>query len=188
MNKKIISFIVAVTLLAGGSYWYYSKQAVSVVSQNSSTSGIQIYNAKDHKAFIEKQFKENWYWLISTPEYDIHHMMDTQSPNNYEPKYFGKMKIIVLHEEGHPVGFGTYYMQSPAIGDILFIAVDKDFRGKRYAEKLVNACIDDLKKMGAKVVKLATRVDNKGARTLYDRMKFVETGERRGFIHYRMEV
>lgn len=187
MNKKFISLVLAMGIFAGGGYWYYSNYFEKTVSRNTK-SGIQIYNAKDHKAFIEKQFKENWYWLISTPEYDIHHMMDTRSPNNYEPKYFGKMKIIVLHEEGRPVGFGTYYMQSAVLGDILFIAVDKDFRGKRYAEKLVNYCIADLKKMGAKVIKLATRVDNKGARKLYDRLKFDETGERRGFIHYRMEV
>lgn len=185
INKKnSILFFLGMSVVAG--YYYFSAVDSSMVAMQN--SAIRPYNQADHKAFIKKQFKENWYWLISSFDYNIEHMLDTRSPNNYEPRYKGKMDIVVLHQEGQPVGFGTYYMRSSSHGEILFIAVDKAFRGKRYAQQLVLYCLEQLKKKGAKVVRLATRVENKGARKLYNRLGFPELDESQGFVHYRQEL
>ena len=80
----------------------------------------------------------------------------------------------MLFEDGKPVGVVTYYMMSQVLGRILFLIVDKDFRGKRYGEKLLNYAFDELKKRGATSVKLFVRSENASARKLYERVGFVE--------------
>jgi ribosomal protein S18 acetylase RimI-like enzyme len=186
MNKKFIAVALSGLLLAGGGYWYLTKPKVQ--EQPVVGSAIVSYCPQKHKIFIRQQFKENWYWLISSPDYDINYALDTHSPNHYEPQYKGKMSIVVLEVEGTPVGFGTYYMRNNFQGEILFIEVAKQFRGKRYAAVLVEYAVADLKKMGAKIIKLATRIDNPGARKLYTRLGFPQVSENRGFVHYRKEL
>lgn len=161
------------------------KKEYAVVPQ---TSEIRDYVPELHRAFIKKQFKENWYLLVEPADFDVNYMLDTHSPNNWEPQHTGQLHIIVLHQEDTPVGFGTYYMFNSFVGRIQFIAVDKEFRGKRYAQKLVVHAVDALKKMGAKSIKLSTRVKNESARKLYKRLGFPIVGEVKGFVRYRKEL
>jgi len=178
---------VVVGAACGGGYFYFTRDAV----KNEVTIDADIRNytgTSEQTALIKKQFKDNWYWLITSSNYDVDYMLSTHSPNTYEPKYTGKMKIKVLYnEEGVPVGFGTYYMRNAAHGEVLFIAIDNAFRGKHYAEKLVNYAINDLRAMGAKTVKLLTRTDNKPARKLYERLKFTQTHSSPTHVYFRKD-
>ena len=183
MNNKNILLALLLSVGVGGTYYYLQQEQQC----HHGNDDIREYNAADYKPFIQKQFRENWYWLISSPDYDINDMMDTRSPNKREPKYRGKMEIKILIKNGVPVGFGTYYMRSDVLGEILFIAVDKDHRGNRYAAELVNYAIDQLRKRGAKTVKLVTRVDNPGAQKVYTRLNFKETHRTKTFVHYRKD-
>lgn len=188
---KIKQIIVLLSLSAAGFagiYWYQNQNNITEVAQQQCSS-IVPYQEAQHKGFIKRQFKENWYWLISSPDYDVDHMLDTGTPHTYEPQYAGKLKTVVLQDEtGTPAGFGSYYMRAPGVGDILFIEVDQNFRGKRYAGKIVEHALDDLKKMGAKVVKMATRTDNLKAQKVYERLGFPIVNKSNGFVHYRKEL
>ena len=184
--KKLLAIVLGFLLFGGSGYWYWSSQ--SAQKQSILATSLVPYDQKKHKSFIKKEFKSNWYLLINSPEYDLDHMLDTLSPNNYASQYHGKMKIIVLEVENRIVAFGSYYMRNNFQGKILFVEVAKEFRGKRYAEKLVNHAVQELKKMGAKIVRLETRTDNKSARRLYNRLGFIEVNEERGFVFYRKEV
>lgn len=172
-----------------GIYWYQNHSESSHIVQKKDDISIIEYQEAKHKDFIKRQFKENWYWLISSPDYDVDHMLDTKTPHTYEPQFTGKLKTVVLEDEtGNPAGFASYYMRAPAVGDILFIEVDQHFRGKRYAGQLVQHALDELKKMGAQVVKMATRTDNLKAQKVYERLGFPVINQSNGFVHYRKEL
>ena len=147
------------------------------------------------EAFIKNEFKENWYTLIATPTYDVDFMLEKKAPNDREPQFFGKMAIKMLYEDNRPIGFITYYMQTSYQGDVLFLVIDKHHRGKRCGEKLLNYAFNELKKQGAKTVKIFTRTENTSAQKLYTRIGFVEThrytGEqmpKEGGVFYRKEL
>lgn len=184
MNKRICFWIALFVGVMGTGYWWYFHENFSQTASPICRE-TESYVPEKHKEFIKRQFKENWYWLISSPEYDVDHMLDTHSPNNYEPQYYGKMNILVICQEGEPVGFGSYYMRTAVQGEILFIEVDKQFRGKGIAQKLVGCIEEKLKLAGAKTVKLCTRVENEIARRLYQRLGYQETCQNRGFVYFR---
>jgi ribosomal protein S18 acetylase RimI-like enzyme len=189
MNYKKLVAVLLMILGSGIGYWYWpNNYSVIIQSTVNQQSSIVDYIPEKHKAFIKEQFKQNWYWLISSPDYDVDYMLDTRSPNNYEPNYKGKLSIIMLQEENQLVGFGAYYMKHSFEGAILFIDIDKNFRGKRYAEKLVTYAEQDLKKMGAKIVKLATWIENASSRKLYTRLGYQEVNQERKYVHYRKEL
>ena len=135
-----------------------------------------------------KQFKQYWYLLISSPDFDVDFVFSHRAPNKREPQYFGKMDIKVLFQGNDPVGFVTYYLKSPHQGEILFLVVGEAFRGKRYGEVLLKHAFDALQKRGARVVKLVTRVENLAAQKLYVRMGFKEVERKYGFVYYRREL
>jgi hypothetical protein len=45
---------------------------------------------------------------------------------------------------------GAIYMKNPTLGFLNFVVVDLAFRGKRYAEKMVQYAVDDMIKRGTK--------------------------------------
>lgn len=156
---------------------------------------IRSYQTKEDEQYIKKEFEDNWYTLIANPSYDVDFMLNKKAPNEREPQYFGKMAIKMLYHDNRPIGFITYYMQTSYQGDILFLVIDKNFRGKRYGEKLLNYAFDKMKKEGAKTIKIFTRTENTSAQRLYTRMGFVETGRlskdiqpKEGGIFYRKEL
>lgn len=176
---KATAALVSIMLGAGVAYY---------VSQRETGPIYDFNEARDAQA-VKKIFKDDWYWLSNRhyiPE-NIDFVLRTHSPNEYEPRYYGKMSIKVLREHNTLVGFITYYMLNFYEGKILFLAINPDFRGKRYGEPLLKQAINDLfDNRGATVVRLVTRVDNTSARKLYTRIGFVETGidEEDGFVHY----
>lgn len=184
MNKKII---VIGFLLVGFFLGYFYYHTNITVSQGT-LHGMQDYLGSRDRDFIHKQFKDNYYFLTNSPAYDIDYMLTTKSPNKLEPEFFGKFIIKVLYDNNIPVGFTAYYMLTPQVGKIVFIDVDKDHRRKSYAKKMVAADLEDLKKRGAKVVKLVTRTDNIKAQGLYDGLGFTRMYVDDGHVHYKKEL
>ena len=177
--------------LAAGTYYGYQ----AVQKYTAEHGAIRSYGAVQDEAFIKNEFKENWYTLIATPTYDVDFMLEKKAPNDREPQFFGKMAIKMLYEDNRPIGFITYFMQTSYQGDILFLVIDKHHRGKRHGEKLLNYAFDELKKEGARTVKIFTRTENTSAQKLYTRIGFVEThrytGEQmpeQGGVFYRKEL
>lgn len=187
MNKKSILLLAMGLSLAGGAGWYYVRKPLQQEKQ--AAVGIKDYLPDRDREFILDQFKENWYWLISSPDYDIKYALDNRAPNKYEPQLKGKMKIRVLYADGKPAGFSSFYMRNAVQGDILFIEVDKRFRGKGYAVQLVNDVFAELKKMGAKIAKWVTRPGNKKSRGLYEgklKVPIVNVDDK--YVYYRKEL
>lgn len=189
--KRTVKILVMMAGLAAGSYYGYQ----AIQNYYAQRGSIRSYATSQDEAFIKNEFKENWYTLIATPKYDIDFMLQKKAPNDREPQFFGKMAIKMLYEENRPIGFITYFMQTSYQGDILFLVIDKNHRGKRYGEKLLNYAFNELRKQGAKTVKIFTRTENTSAQKLYTRIGFVEThrytGEqmpKEGGVFYRKEL
>ncbi len=189
--KRTIKILVMVSGLVAGSYYGYH----AIQSYYTEHGSIRSYGTAQDEAFIKNEFKENWYTLIATPTYDVDFMLEKKAPNDREPQFFGKMAIKMLYEDNQPIGFITYYMQTSYQGDILFLVIGKNHRGKRNGEKLLHYAFNELKKQGAKTVKIFTRTENTSAQKLYTRIGFVEThrytGEqmpKEGGIFYRKEL
>jgi ribosomal protein S18 acetylase RimI-like enzyme len=177
---KITGLVLGIALLGGGVY-YYQKSSLILVQD----SRISPYDeARDTQEILDI-FKENWYWLISSPDYSPEFMLSQRAPNNREPEYFGKLKIDVLRDHGKLVGFVTYYLKNPFEGWILFLAVKEEYRGKGYAKALMKHALNQLKKMGALKAHLLTRINNTNAQSLYRSLGFTTMFEDdEGFIYF----
>lgn len=180
MNKKIIAIVLSACFVVSG-FVYYGQQSVSVNS-------FQEYVTVRHKSFCMKQFKDHQWLLFADPNPQFDHILDTMSPNIYDLKHQGKMKIKVLYRNNEPTGFVTYYMQTQYQGKILFLAVDKNFHGTGCGRALMLHAIEELTKMGAKTIKLFTRNENIPAQKLYESLGFVREDADDVGIFYRKKV
>ncbi len=147
---------------------------------------IRDYNPRTDRSTLIRLFNENKYWLTTNEEYDIEHMLDTKSPNDYQPEFKGKLAIKVTRVNGNPVGFVAYYKKKFYEGMILFLAVDKKYRGKSYATKLLKYAINALFKDHALVVRLVTRTNNYAAMKVYERAGMKETERANGFVYFEI--
>lgn len=182
MNKKHIGIVtgllLAISLALGLSVYYYP----------SSSSDIQIFDTARDTSDIHKIINDNWYWLIATPDYSIEHMLTTKSPNTRDPQYHGKLQIHVLRKDDAFIGFTAFYKKNYYLGQVLFIAVEERFRGKRYAQQLLDFAVDELAKQGVTMIHLVTRVDNIRAQALYKRDGFREYNRDDLHVYYEKPV
>lgn len=134
---------------------------------------IVSYRPGRDRAFILELFDNNWYWLLThrRGEYDPGFMLDHQS-RTMRPEDFGKLTTKVFVEDGKPIGFVTYYMETFIKGRLLFIVVAQKYRSKHYGDRLLRFACRQLFKKGAKNIHLLTRTDNKPAIKLYKRIGF----------------
>lgn len=65
--------------------------------------------------------------------------------------------------------------------DMMNIAVHPDFRRRGVGEKLVNALVEELEKRGSRCLTLEVRSTNAPARSLYEKMGFVQIGLRKNY-------
>jgi len=160
-----------------GSYGYYLLFLTSPIH-------IVAFDNQQHTKQIVDIFNADRYWLTANPEQSIEYMLKYRASDESLASV-GRMNIRVLEDHGKVVGFTTYYMDKPDVGRVLFLAIDKNFRGKRYGEKLLRYAIEDLIRLGAtKKIWLATRVENYPAQALYKRVGFVESGKEHGFLFF----
>lgn len=190
MSKKMVAVGIAITSFwLGYHYWYLgsakNNQTIRYVITRPAADDLAIdmrdYQEKDH-AFVKQLFLDDWYILLSSPTYDVDYMLTTHSPNDHEMLYKGMMPTKVLFVNGNPVGFCSYFMRSEYLGHILFIIVAKESRGHGYSKQLVRYCEQELKKMGARVIKIDTREENLIAQKLYTSLGYIEKKRDHGFV------
>ena len=173
-------FLIGVLLIAtiGSSIFVYNNYLAK-------KEGIYTYNASKDREFILKIFKENWDWLVSqysydfSPEYTFDNLASDRKPENK-----GNLIVKVYYSDSKRAGFVAYYEKPFYEGFVLFLAVDKNFRSRGFARKLLQHAIDDLKSRGSTVIRLITRVDNKPARKVYEGMGFKQIWTDGEFIRY----
>jgi ribosomal protein S18 acetylase RimI-like enzyme len=141
------------------------------------------YNELQDMKPILNLFKYDWYLLVSSQDFSPEYMLKSSSPND-DLKYRGKLVTKVLTQQNNFLGFTAYYPEKNNIWRLLFLAVDKDQRGKKYGEKLLNLTIEDIKKRGAEKIYLTTRTDNTKARSLYEKNHFKEISKDDKFVYY----
>jgi len=133
-------------------------------------------------------FEHNWHWLISSDDYSPEFMLKHRAPSK-DPLYVGSLHIKVLREQNKLAGFTAYYMKKKGLGQLLFLAVGQEFRGKGYGEQLVQYVLKDFADMGASCVRLVTRTTNFPAHRLYNRIGFHEIKPHEdGFVYFEYDV
>ncbi|MEX1147672.1 MAG: GNAT family N-acetyltransferase [Sphingomonadales bacterium] len=90
----------------------------------------------------------------------------------------------VAHTDGDPAGFviGRF---AGGEGDLLFVGVVPDHRGRGVGETLVTAMAGEARARNAARVVLEVAADNHAAKRLYDRCGFNILGERSGYYTRR---
>jgi len=174
---SIFAGITAIVLSVGISYYVLALRG-------------PIYNfdpARDTQEILAI-FEHNWHWLISSDDYSPEFMLKHRAPSK-DPLYVGSLRIKVLREQNKLAGFAAYYMKKRGLGQLLFLAVSQEFRGKGYGEQLVRYVLKDLANMGAYRIRLVTRTTNFPAHRLYNRIGFHEIKPHEdGFVYFEYDV
>ena len=184
MTKRLIHIAAFIALLGAASfsvYYYIPQQIIS-------SQAIQDYQEpRDTKEIIDLMAKDR-YWLIASPEYSVEEMLKKRSPNPDEAEYQGKLNIKVLHDQNKFIGFAAYYLKNFYTGQVLFLAVKDEFRGKGYGKQLMEYTLNDLKQQGAAMAFLVTRVSNASAQALYNKVGFTEAQRDDEFVYFVKEL
>ena len=166
-------------IIAGFIYFYPLAQPYYIVD---------FQESRDMQPIV-KMFDKDWYWLVAeatkdeySPEFMLKHK--TMSKN---PLDFGKLTIKVLREKDKTAGFTAYCKKSFYKGFILYVAVDRVFRGKGYGEKLTRYAMKDLFNMGVGVIELLTRTTNEKARALYEKLGFTVDRIEDRYVYYSLK-
>ena len=132
--------------------------------------GIVDYKESRDKIAIKKMFHDDWKMLyygdwdqISETDFNVDFMLDNHSSSQHSAN--SNLILKVLRESGQTVGFLAYY---PYWWHMLFLIVDQDHRGKKYAARLVQFFIDDSVARGAIKLSTFTRLANTKARAVYE--------------------
>ncbi|MBA2307537.1 GNAT family N-acetyltransferase [Candidatus Dependentiae bacterium] len=176
INKAVIGIMLALSAGIGGLYYY-----------NRFSDGIYEYECSTDKQFICSFFKENFYWLVHdySKTYSPEYMLDNKSPSQRDPRVIGTLKVKTYRIKGRPVGFITYYPSELYSGRILFLGVDKNYRSKGIARKLLSSAFADLKRMGVRTIWINTRTDNTPGRKLYESLGFTEGTNDGAYVDYK---
>jgi GNAT superfamily N-acetyltransferase len=186
LHYYLIAGFVASGVVGGGAYYYYAHRKVVP-----SVPLVDFEYERDI-ADVLSIFDRNWYWLMPYPqeEYDpeyLPHVFDWHAPQA-NPLKKGTLTIKVIRHEGHAIAFTAYHMKTKTSGFLLFVAVDNNFRGKKYGELLVKHALKAMADRGAKQIQLNTRIDNVPAQSLYKKMGFTETVRQGAFVYYTYKV
>lgn len=171
---KKLFFILGIGCLVSGiiGYWLYV-QPVHFVFE-----GVRLYEPRDKQA-IKDLFAHNTWYLLGdeiAQSYDVDFMLDHKSSVQYAKH--NDLRLTVLQQAGSVVGFCGVYKTGLFVGKVLFIVVDQEHRGKGFAKKLLGEALSYLfeQEHCAKVT-LVTRIENTAARSLYEKMGFVVSGQ-----------
>ena len=185
--KKRLSILLATLALGatlGVSIWYYRY----------TSPRLHEFSFDRDMPTISRLFDQDWYWLIpgDRDSYSPEEAFRYRAPHQ-NPLYAGRLAIKVMRQKDKLIGFVAYYMKNPTLGFLNFVLVDPEFRGKRYAERMVQYAVDDMIKRGAKKITLLTRPSNSRARQLYKRLGFNEVREEYvredlSFVHIERDV
>jgi len=188
--NKIYAYVMAGLVVCGvsgaGVYYYYRHMPVQ------QTVPLIDFDFDRDFSDIHTIFEKNWYWLMPYPPeaYDpdyLLHVFKYRAPQA-NPLKKGTLTIKVVRHEGHVIAFTAYHMKSKTSGFLLFVAVDNNFRGKKYGETLVKHALKAMTDRGAKQIQLNTRIDNIPAQKLYKKMGFAEMVRDTIYVYYTYKV
>lgn len=172
--KRLLLLVFCATGIAAFPIWYYVVQKSDLIYE---------FDARRDTQDIVNLFRKNHYWLTASVESPIEYALKYRAADR-SPLSMGRLNIKVLRDKGMFVGFTAYFKETPTEGKILFIAIDEQMRGRRYAEVLMRYAIKDLIQKGSMLIRLLTRVDNLSAQKLYVRLGFIETFRDETFVWY----
>lgn len=171
--RYFISLIIFAVFLLIGCYGFTS------TAQNNK---IFNYDAARDKNAVKKMFHDDWQLLyygdwdkITINDFDVDFMLDNRSSSQHVAQH--NLILKVVRDADKTVGFLAYYPKSLYWWHMLFLIVDKDYRGKGYAAKMMKFMIDDMIARGALKITTFTRLINTPARALYEgKFKFKDIG------------
>lgn len=178
-STKILFVLLALAGLGAGLGYYYTSYA---------TQGVYEYDPSIDRDFIINLFKNDWYWLISdasAKDYSVERMLDYRASSR---EHTGDLILRVYRVQSKPVGFLAYFPGELFVWYILFCAVDKAHRSKGYARKMMNYALEDVKKRGARVVRLITRADNLPAQKLYKSLGFKQIWTDGAYVKFEKDL
>ena len=147
---------------------------------------LDFNDIRDTKDILDI-FKRDFYWLTANENFSAEFMLKYRTPTQ-DFQNIGRLHIKVMRSKEGFIGFVAYYMKTSIGGMILFLDVNPPFRGKGYSEKLMRYALNNLKRLGAKVVQLVTRTNNIHAQNLYNRLNFTETSRTNSFVYFAKKL
>ena len=95
-------------------------------------------------------------------------------------------RVFVAVENGLVVGYATFdFNEEDKVGQVCNNAVDPDHRGKGIGTSLIVRVIDELKTLGARVLRVTTLAHDLPAQRIYEKLGFKEIARS---VYYTMEV
>ena len=82
-------------------------------------------------------FEKNRSTLTYQKHSDPAFLFINKTPSYRDPRFVGTMEIKVMRDRENLIGYTTYYPDEEGKGKILFVVVDEKYRGKRYAQQLI---------------------------------------------------
>jgi ribosomal protein S18 acetylase RimI-like enzyme len=128
--------------------------------------------SKDYRPLV-KLINDNMFWVSEHPDLSAENVLTFKAPS-HDMSRAGQVTIDVIEAESTTAGFIAYYKKSHDHGFIWLLAVDKNFRGRGFGERLVARALKKLNEQNSTYVTLAVRNINKPAISLYKKMGFVE--------------
>ncbi len=158
MNIKNIFVTLAAALLVGCG------------SEKRNKEGIYAYDAQHDRAYILQQTQDERFWLIADESHGYNQEMTLDTGKHC---FVGvPVKFFMYYKDSKPVGFISYYFDSPFFAKIQFVLVDENYRRQGIAEKMIRYVLERMEKEGAFSVEICTRLINTKARTLYEKLGF----------------
>ncbi len=153
------------------------EQMKEIQKKREHCEGIMRYSEKRDKDALLQIYADNWYWLVADGvDFDPENFLSTGN-RSLDGKNRKDAKILVYCRGGKPIAFVAYHLTSyPQIGAIRILGNNKDTEDYEYVEKLLQFALDDLEKMGAKIVDLSTRLDNARDLAVYEKLGFIQGG------------
>ncbi len=94
--------------------------------------------------------------------------------------------VLVAEVDGHVAGYVDFSLnQETRVGEITGLCVDRNFRGRGIATKLVAAALDEMRRAGMRIATVTTFVHDLPARRVYEKNGYRELARS---VHYSMEL
>ncbi|MCL5436982.1 MAG: GNAT family N-acetyltransferase [Candidatus Dependentiae bacterium] len=173
-RSRILWGLVAAILVGIGAYYWRCGCLVA--------DPIEVYQPARDREAVERLFEQNWYWLINVPYEAAMRVFAEDLDKAVSPMERKKpdaFKWLVFRQGGVLQGFTAYYVKSPGVGRIVFLAVDEHARGKGCASRLIQRALNALSEAGCKTILILVRIENFRAQNLYRKFGFeaVKTDE-----------
>ena len=87
---------------------------------------------------------------------------------------------LVIERNDRPIGF-CMLSAGDGIGEVVAVAVDPLWQGRGAGKQLMNAIVEDARRIGIRVLSLRTATRNRTAQELFRKIGFEKTGKQDGY-------